>query len=200
MNQRAKVAAGVAGVVLIATFLGLMGWALANQEPVTGRSGVTRLHKAAPPISLDLFDGGTLDISQDAGRPIVVNFWASWCPPCRDEARLLERTWRKYREEGVLFVGVDIQDTEAEATAYVREFDITYPNGLDRDGKISIDYGVIGLPVTFFIDGAGIVQKRWVGAIDGATLESWLGELVAGTAHQGNSEGQDLDRFFELGK
>lgn len=111
---------------------------------------------------------------------------------------MLERTWLTYREEGVLFVGVDIQDTEAEATAYIREFDITYPNGLDRNGKISIDYGVIGLPVTFFVDSAGTVQKRWVGAIDSATLESWLGELIAGTTHQGNSEGQNLDRFFEL--
>ena len=112
--------------------------------------------------------------------------------------RLLERAWRTYRGDGVLFVGVDIQDSEAEARSYVRQYDITYPNGLDTDGKITIDYGVIGLPVTFFVDSSGIVRRRWVGAIDATTLDAWLNELIRGTARQGGSEGENLERFFEL--
>ena len=198
MTKATKIAGVVAGVALIGAFLGLLAWGLSNKEPVTGRSGVTRVHKPAPPISIQLLAGGSLDVPSGPGAPMLVNFWASWCPPCRDEAVLLERAWRTYQDSGLLFVGVDIQDSEAEARAYIGEYDITYPNGLDRDGKVTIDYGVIGLPVTFFVDSAGIVQKRWVGAIDATTLDTWLTELIAGTAQQGDSEGENLDRFFEL--
>ena len=72
------------------------------------------------------------------------------------------------------------------------------PNGLDTDGKITVDYGVIGLPVTFFVDSSGIVRRRWVGAIDATTLDEWLNELIGGTVRQGDSEGENLERFFEL--
>ena len=193
-----RVAGVVLGVILIAAFVGLMAWGLLNREAVTGRSGVTRVDRPAPPISMELLDGERLEITAGPGAPMLVNFWASWCPPCRDEAALLERGWRTYRDDGVLFVGVGIQDSEAEARSYLRQYDITYPNGLDTDGRITIDYGVIGLPVTFFIDSAGIVQRRWVGAIDDATLDKWVRELMSGAGRQGDSEGENLDRFFEL--
>ena len=81
-----------------------------------------------------------------------------------------------------MFVGVDIQDTADDAEAYVREFGLTFPNGRDPDGKISVDYGVIGLPVTFFISGDGIVEGRWVGAITEDRLVGWVETLTAGTA------------------
>ena len=197
MTKVTKIAGVVFGVALLGGFLVLLAWGLSNRVPVTGRSGETRVHKPAPPISMQLLDGAMLDVPSGPGAPMLVNFWASWCPPCRDEANLLERAWRTYKDDGLLFVGVDIQDSEAEARAYVAQYDITYPNGLDDDGKITIDYGVIGLPVSFFVDSAGIVQKRWVGAIDATTLDKWLTELVAGLAH-GESEGQNLDRFFQL--
>ena len=197
-GARIRLAAAVAGVVLIAAFVGLLAWGLSNSEAVTGRSGVTRVHKPAPPISMELLDGQRLEVPTGPGVPRLVNFWASWCAPCHDEAALLERAWRTYRDDGVLFVGVGIQDSEAEARSYVRQYDITYPNGLDTDGKITVDYGVIGLPVTFFVDSSGIVRRRWVGAIDASTLDEWLNELIVGTVGQGDSEGENLERFFEL--
>ena len=175
-----------------------MGWALANREPVTAQSGFTRVSKPAPDFALPLFDGGQLALSQNRGKPAVINFWASWCPPCRDEAPLLEQAWRAYQGDGVLFVGVDIQDSEAEAVSYLREFDITYPNGPDRDGRITVDYGVIGLPVTFFVNREGMVERRWVGAIPKDRLESWLAELAAGAPPSGDAEGETRERFFEL--
>ena len=196
--MRMRIAGVIVGVVLIAAFVGLLAWGLSNRQEATGRSGVTRIDKPAPSISMALLDGDRLEIPTGPGAPMVVNFWASWCAPCHDEAALLERAWRTYRNDGVLFVGVGIQDSEAEARSYIRQYDITYPNGLDASGKITIDYGVIGLPVTFFVDSAGIVQRRWVGAIDAATLDDWLNELIAGTVRQGDSEGQNLERFFEL--
>ena len=193
-----KVGGAIAGIVLIAAFVGLLAWGLSNRQEATGRSGVTRVDKPAPPISMALLDGDRLEIPAGPGAPLLVNFWASWCAPCHDEAALLERAWRTYRDDGVLFVGVGIQDSEAEARSYIRQYDITYPNGLDIDGRITVDYGVIGLPVTFFVDSKGIVQRRWVGAIDSGTLDEWLNELIAGTPRQGDSDGGNLERFFEL--
>ena len=193
-----KVGGAIVGIVLIAAFVGLLAWGLSNRQEATGRSGVTRVDKPAPPISMALLDGDRLETPAGPGAPLLVNFWASWCAPCHDEAALLERAWRTYRDDGVLFVGVGIQDSEAEARSYIRQYDITYPNGLDIDGRITVDYGVIGLPVTFFVDSKGIVQRRWVGAIDSGTLDEWLNELIAGTPRQGDSDGGNLERFFEL--
>ena len=114
------------------------------------------------------------------GAPVVINFWASWCPPCRQESPHFQRLWQRYRERGIVFVGVDIQDTEEDALAYIQEFGLTFPNVRDPDGAVSIDYGVIGLPVTFFIGTDGIVRGRWVGAIPELDLEQWVLALLEG--------------------
>ena len=105
---------------------------------------------------------------------MIINFWASWCPPCREEAKILEEVWRAYKSKGVLFIGVGIQDTIEDAESYLELFNISYPNGLDHDGRITVDYGVIGLPVTFLINERGVVETRWVGAITESELVSWL--------------------------
>lgn len=91
----------------------------------------------------------------------------------------MESAWRTYRLKDLLFVGVDIQDAEDDAVEYIHDLGITYPNGLDLDGRITIDYGVVGLPVTFFINREGIVQRRWVGAIGNQRLTDFLEELLA---------------------
>ena len=168
--------------VAIAGFLGLMGLGLTNKSPVTSQSGYTRIQKPAPEFSLPLFNGDSFLLSRYHGRPVVINFWASWCPPCREEAVVLERAWRSYRDSGVMFVGVDLQDSRADAKAYLSEFDITYPNGLDTNGRITVDYGVVGLPVTFFINRFGVVERRWVGAIDERRLVAWIDEMLVGAS------------------
>ena len=112
------------------------------------------------------------------GKPVVINFWASWCPPCRLEAPLIERTWRAFKNRGLIFLGVNIQDREEDALNYIREFDITYPNGPDPTGEISIDYGVSGLPVTFFVSRNGEIVRRWVGAIEKNVLIDSIVEIM----------------------
>jgi cytochrome c biogenesis protein CcmG/thiol:disulfide interchange protein DsbE len=126
---------------------------------------------------LTAFKGNTISLAGLKGKPIVINFWASWCPPCRIEAQLLERTWRAYKDRAVVFIGVDIQDKEEDALNYIREFDITYPNAPDPTGEVSIDYGVSGLPVTFFISRKGEIVSRWVGAIEKKVLISSTQEM-----------------------
>jgi cytochrome c biogenesis protein CcmG/thiol:disulfide interchange protein DsbE len=186
------------GAVAIIGFVVLMAIGLLNKAPVTGRSGYTRVNKPAPDFSLPLLDGIELRLSDHLGHPVVINFWASWCLPCREESPALQRTWRSYESKDVLLVGVNIQDTESDARAYIEEFGLTFPNGMDRDGKITIEYGVIGLPVTFFLDGDGIVRRRWVGAISEAQLTAWVDELVAGLAPAGAAEGENLQGYSEL--
>ncbi len=188
---------GAVGFVIVG-FLVLMGIGLLSSEPVTGRSGITRVGKPAPEFILPLFDESELEFSQSFGKPTVINFWASWCPPCREESPLLERTWQAFKDSDVQFIGVDIQDSEGDARAFISEFGITFPNGLDADGRITIDYGVIGLPVTFFVSSDGIVQRRWVGAIRESQLVPWIEELVANQPPSGETEGQNLDSFFQL--
>ena len=131
--------------LVIIGFFALMAWGLSNKVPVTGLSGITRVQKPPPPFNLTLFDGGEVDLALEQGKPIVINFWASWCIPCREEASVLEQTWRSFRDKDVLFIGVNIQDVDEAARAHINEFGITYPNGLDEGGKITVDYGVIGI-------------------------------------------------------
>ena len=188
---------GVASLAIVG-FVFLLAWALSNRTPVTSLSGITRLQKPAPEFTLPLLDGGEVTVSRSREAPTVVNFWASWCAPCRDEAKGLERAWRSFKDRGVLFVGVDVQDTEQDAKIYVNEFEITYPNGRDVDGKITVDYGVIGLPVTFFINSDGIVERRWVGAVSEARLMAWVDEMVSGAVPSGEVEGSNPDGFFKL--
>jgi cytochrome c biogenesis protein CcmG/thiol:disulfide interchange protein DsbE len=99
----------------------------------------------APDFTLTTFEGETITLSQFRGQVVVINFWASWCIPCREEAAYLETTWRKYRDQGVVFIGVNYVDAEREALAYLDEFDITYYNGPDIGIRISDLYYIQGI-------------------------------------------------------
>lgn len=165
-------------VTIIVGFLSLLGIGLARQAPKTGLSGVYRVNKPAIDFTLPLFTGGEITLSKLKGKPVVINFWASWCVPCRAEAKIIEDTWRVYKDKGVTFIGVDIQDKEAEALAFIKEFNLTYPNGPDNGGKITIDYGVGGIPVTFFVNRDGVIIDRFVGAIFERYLVTRIEELL----------------------
>lgn len=198
LGSSSKIIAFVASASLILGLMVVLGIGLANRSPVTGRSGVTRIGKPAPPIAFTTFNGQRFDLQELQGKPVVINFWASWCGPCRQEATVLERLWQTYGDSDVVFVGVDIQDSEKDARAFISEFGVSYPNGMDADGRISIDYGVIGIPVTFLVDRDGVVARRWVGGVRQSQITPWLDELVAGIAPSGPIEGQNLEDFRPL--
>ena len=136
-----------------------------TQQPESITAGLARGQRPpAPAFSLPRFDGGTLALASLRGQYVLVNFWASWCIPCRDEAPLLERASREYRDRGLVVVGVNIQDLEPEARKFIAEFKIRYPNVRDRDGRVSRAYGTTGVPESFFIDREGRVVRKFPGA------------------------------------
>ncbi len=148
------------------------------------------LAKPAAPFALTLFDGRRLSLEELRGKVIFLNFWASWCPPCRAEARTLEAAWQKYKDQDVVFLGIDIQDTEEDARAFLKEFGITYPNGRDPLGKIAIDYGVWGLPETFIIDRDGRITYKHVGALGWKVITTKLDEGLRGIVSAGEGKGE----------
>lgn len=123
--------------------------------------------QAAPSLQLQMFDGNQIDLAALRGQGIVVNFWASWCEPCRVEAELFEAAWLAEEDNGITFIGVNRQDTPAAALAFLDEFGVSYPNGAD-DGTWGRAFGVIGLPTTFFIDAQGQIQAVVWGPITSA--------------------------------
>jgi cytochrome c biogenesis protein CcmG/thiol:disulfide interchange protein DsbE len=161
----------VIAVVPALGFIALLWFALAGtgSQPVSG--------DGAPDFELPLLDGsGTLSDADLRGHPVVVNFWASWCIPCREEAPLLEKTWRTYRDEGVIFLGVNIKDAEGDARRFVKQFGITYPNVRDLDQRLTRDFRVRGLPETFFVDH----RWRFIGAVAGAKTGDVGGTVILG--------------------
>ncbi len=152
--------------------------------------------KPAPAFTLSLFDGRRLSLEELRGKVVVVDFWASWCVPCREEASLLEATWRKYRERGVVFVGVNFQDQERAGGQFLKEFGITFPNGPDPGSRIAIDYGVYGIPELFFVDPQGRITYKHIGLIGGQTLRTKLEEALQGivTGREGRGEGYQSAR------
>lgn len=109
---------------------------------------------------------------------MTLNFWASWCAPCRLEAPDLQATWEAYRQRGVQFLGVNYRDDKAAANAFTDEFRITYPSVFDPSGSLAFGYELIGVPTTFIIDGQGHVRFQFRGYLDGAVLRRALDDVL----------------------
>lgn len=123
---------------------------------------------------------GRVGLEELRGTPVVLNFWASWCDPCRDEAPLLQSAWERSGGDGVLMLGLDTQDARPDARAFVEEFGLSYPNIREPGGDVSQSFGMTGLPETFFISAQGDVVAHARGAVDAAQLEQGMAAAVAG--------------------
>jgi thiol-disulfide isomerase/thioredoxin len=144
---------------------------------------------AAPDFSLTLYQGGdklgadTLNFSQLEGRPVILNFWAGLCPPCRAEMPDLQRFHNEYQDE-VLLLGIDVGQftglgNKGDAQNLLQELGITYPAGFTDDGSIMRKYEVLGMPTTVFIDSNGEIFRNWTGSLDRDTLEQITNEMLA---------------------
>lgn len=138
--------------------------------------------RPAPGFTLTTFGGEPLSLEAYRGQIVVLNFWASWCyPACYEEAPVLEQGWRQWRDRGVVVLGLDIQDTDDKAKKFIADFGLTFPNARDVTGKVSIDYGVFGVPETFFIDRQGRIRARHVGAVTPDVFRSTVQRLLDGS-------------------
>ncbi|GBD11665.1 Thiol-disulfide oxidoreductase ResA [bacterium HR23] len=136
------------------------------------------MREPAPDFTLSLFGGGQFRLAEKRGTAVVVNFWGSWCPPCRAEMPALQKVWEAYQGQGLVLIGVNVQDTEADALAFLKEVGVTFPTGPDRDGSIAVAYRVIGFPTTIFINREGQVVRRWTGAISQERLTVLVEDLL----------------------
>jgi cytochrome c biogenesis protein CcmG/thiol:disulfide interchange protein DsbE len=122
--------------------------------------------RPASVFTLNTVEGTSVSLEAHRGAVVVVNFWASWCrPACYEEAPVLERAWRAYQDRGLVLIGVDIQDTPDAARQFINDFSLSFPNVRDVTGKVSVDYGVYGVPETFFLDRRGRIRAKHVGAV-----------------------------------
>lgn len=168
--------------------LALLAWASISTGGTPGGFGVnTEFGRAEVSsdtprdFSLELLDGNSVALTGLRGKVVMLDFWSSWCPPCRREAPALSQVYQEYRARSVEFIGIAIWDQENSVLDHVNEYRVPYPNGIDGDGKIAIDYGVTGIPEKFFIGPDGRPLKRFVGPMDANRLRSTLDEMLAET-------------------
>ncbi len=159
----------------VLAILALLGWGLKKAQAGPIDNGM------APDFSITGFDGRKVTLSELRGQVVIVNFWASWCLPCREEAAYLEQTWRKYEGKGVVFIGVDWVDTEKEALAYIDEFGITYINGPDIGSRAAQAYNIQGVPETFYVAKNGEIRGMHIGPLKSPELDQKIDELLAET-------------------
>jgi cytochrome c biogenesis protein CcmG/thiol:disulfide interchange protein DsbE len=118
-------------------------------------------------------------LAEQRGKVIVINFWASWCIPCRQEAPMLERVYKRYKDRGVVFIGLDYVDTDTKAKEFIDEFKITYPNGPDIGTEAALKYRIKGIPETFFVGKDGMLYGNYIGPFGSElTLTSKIEELL----------------------
>ena len=175
--SRLKIAGQLGALALVLALLGLLIWKVASDASPSATVG-----GQAPRFSLPRLedDAQTAGLHSYPGSVRVINFWATWCLPCREEAPILQKAWQKYRGRGVVVLGIDTRDFISDARAFVRKYRLTYPNVYDGSGKLVETWGVTAFPETFVVDRDGVIVEHIVGAIDdSAQIEDAIEKALA---------------------
>jgi cytochrome c biogenesis protein CcmG/thiol:disulfide interchange protein DsbE len=155
-----KLTAQALALGCVAGLLALLVWQLGHQQRAPGVGAV------APGFTLSRLDGpGKVSLAAFRGKPVVLNFWASWCDPCKSEAAVLERDWTSYRSRGVVFLGVDYHDLAPDARRFVSAHALTFPMLEDGSGKVTGSYGISQVPETYVLSRQGRVVAHLAGPI-----------------------------------
>jgi cytochrome c biogenesis protein CcmG/thiol:disulfide interchange protein DsbE len=181
VTGRLRLAGQVTAVAVVAALLGLLAWKVTRGESHV----TTELQRGgtptAPAFALERLDGnGKLELESLRGKAVVLNFWASWCGPCKDETPLLQEGWKRWQDKDVVFVGVDVKDFRGDARDFLDRYGVTYTNVYDGKGWTVGRYGVTGFPETYFVDAAGNVRYRIAGPVeDAAELDAGIERALA---------------------
>jgi cytochrome c biogenesis protein CcmG/thiol:disulfide interchange protein DsbE len=168
VTGRLKLGAQAAALVAVAALFGLLIWKVAKDDSGAAGRLAKGEHPVAPAFTLDRLDGsGQFSLADLRGKAVIVNFWASWCVPCKDEAPALQATYERHRKNGLVVVGIDVEDFTQDARRFADRFGLTYPIVRDTRKSTIGKWGVTGYPETFFVDRRGrLVGERITGGVD----------------------------------
>jgi cytochrome c biogenesis protein CcmG/thiol:disulfide interchange protein DsbE len=168
-------------IAVVLALLAVLAWRVIRKSDGGAAAAIRRgEHPVAPNFDLSRLDGpGKLELSTLRGKAVVLNFWASWCIPCKKEAPLLEAAWQKWRSKGVVVVGVDANDFKSDARRFAHRYGITYPLVNDGPGNWLDDYGLTGFPETFFVRPDGRVSSWTQGQVHEQKLEQGIREALS---------------------
>ena len=176
MARSLKASAQALAVAVVVGLLALLVWKIVNDEGGAASALRRGEQPVAPDFTLARLDRpGELTLSSLRGKAVVLNFWASWCIPCKKEAPMLEAAWKRWRSKGVVVVGIDEEDLKSDARRFMRRYGVTYPNVYDGKQSLAEPYGLLGYPETFFVGRDGRLVHQILGPI---TKESELEEGI----------------------
>jgi peroxiredoxin len=178
------------GLMALLLVLGILWIALSR---VPGEDALARTDRppapqagfAAPDFTLETRNGETISLSALRGQVVLVNFWATWCPPCRAEMPAIQHVYERYQDQGFTVLAVDVGEADAQVAAFADEQGLTFPILLDRDTSVSHRYQVRAMPSTFFIDRSGVVHEVTLG---GPMTEAFIESQVTGLLAEGGDQ------------
>ncbi|MFZ5826226.1 MAG: redoxin domain-containing protein [Bacillota bacterium] len=132
----------------------------------------------APDFELKTVDGQVYKLSDLKGQAVMLNFFATWCPPCRAEMPLLEETYKEYKDQGFIILAINLDESDVAITAFQQKMGITFPIVVDKGDHVSRRYDIVPLPTTYFVDRNGIVQGKWTGEIRKTQLLDLLKKIL----------------------
>ncbi|WP_460415426.1 thiol-disulfide oxidoreductase ResA [Planifilum fimeticola] len=160
--------------LLMLAMLALIGFALYQ----TGESEAVEIGQTAPDFELTTLDGKTVRLSEFRGKGVLINFWASWCKPCRDEMPAIQRVYERHRDKGLEVLGVNIAETGVTVDGFVRHLDLTFPILLDQNREVTQLYGIGPIPSSIFVSPEGKVVRKVSGQMQEGQIESMVLEIL----------------------
>ncbi len=167
----------IAGLVLALAVAGLLLTQKDTKNESSSKSS-SGTKEAAPNFTLTLINNGNFHLGDHKGKPVLINFFASWCLPCREEAPVLEKIAHEYGSKSVVFLGIAVDDTEEKMKDFMAKYGVTFPVGLDKTAAIQKSFGLYGIPTTYFIDKQGVINYFHSGSVTEELLQHELDKLL----------------------